>query len=68
MPDDSSTLPSGVLFDIAEAKARTIPTAEQGYVFLCNNLTEQECLRQNVLLKSHNSGQTQLTQILTTMV
>jgi len=44
----SRRLPFGVLYEVEEGKAKTAARPLSGYVFLCNNWTERECLERKL--------------------
>jgi len=41
-------LPSGVLYEVEEGKVEPVTRPSSGYVFLCNNKTERECLEKKL--------------------
>ena len=44
----SGKLPSGVLYEVEEGKVETVTKPSIGYIFLCNNRTERECLEKKL--------------------
>ena len=45
---DSRRLPAGVLYEAKEGEAETVAGPPSGYVFLCSNRTERECLERKL--------------------